>query len=209
MSLSLFHVVHIRITFFFFLFKFHFILFWPHCTACGILVTWPGIEPGPLAGKAWSPNRRTTREFPESPFKKYLFIYGCVGSLLLCAGFLLRWLLLLQSTGCRRAGFSNCGTWALERRLSSCGARAELPRGMWDLTGPGLEPVSPALAGGFLTTATREVPGITFLMPNNIPLYAAFCWSIHPSKDIGEHGCPNISSSPCFQFFWIIYSEVE
>ena len=26
-------------------------------------------------------------------------------------------------------------------------------RGMWDLPGPGLEPVSPALAGGFLTTA--------------------------------------------------------
>ena len=27
---------------------------------------------------------------------------------------------------------------------------------MWDLPGPGLEPVSPALAGGFLTT---EPPG--------------------------------------------------
>ena len=26
-------------------------------------------------------------------------------------------------------------------------------RGMWDLPRPGLEPVSPALAGGFLTTA--------------------------------------------------------
>ena len=26
-------------------------------------------------------------------------------------------------------------------------------RGMWDLPGPGIEPVSPALAGGFLTTA--------------------------------------------------------
>ena len=25
--------------------------------------------------------------------------------------------------------------------------------GMWDLPGPGIEPVSPALAGGFLTTA--------------------------------------------------------
>ena len=24
---------------------------------------------------------------------------------------------------------------------------------MWDLPGPGIEPVSPALAGGFLTTA--------------------------------------------------------
>ena len=35
----------------------------------------------------------------------------------------------------------------------SCGTRAQLLRSMWDLPGPGLEPVSPALAGGFLTTA--------------------------------------------------------
>ena len=50
-------------------------------------------------------------------------------------------------------GLSSCGSQALERRLSSCGARAQLLRGMWDLPGPGLKPVSPALAGGFLTTA--------------------------------------------------------
>ena len=41
-----------------------------------------------------------------------------------CAGFSLRWLLLLQSTGSRRTGFSSCGSRALERRLSSCGTRA-------------------------------------------------------------------------------------
>ena len=39
----------------------------------------------------------------------YLFIFGCVGSLLQCAGFSLRWLLLFQSTGSRRMGFSSCG----------------------------------------------------------------------------------------------------
>ena len=33
-------------------------------------------------------------------------------------------LLLLQSTGSSRAGFSSCGSRALERRLSSCGTRA-------------------------------------------------------------------------------------
>ena len=38
------------------------------------------------------------------------------------------------------------------RGLSSCGARAQPLRGMWDPPGPGIEPVSPALAGGFLTT---------------------------------------------------------
>ena len=33
-------------------------------------------------------------------------------SSLWCAGFSLRWLLFLWSTGSRRAGFSSCGTWA-------------------------------------------------------------------------------------------------
>ena len=33
------------------------------------------------------------------------------------------------------------------RRLSNRGSRAQLLRGMWDLPRPGLEPVSPALAG--------------------------------------------------------------
>ena len=91
------------------------------------------------------------------------FIFGCIGSSLLCVGlslvvasggysslrcegFSLRWLLLLQSMGSRHAGFSSCGT------------RAELLRGMWDLPGPGLEPVSPALAGRFSTTAPPGRP---------------------------------------------------
>ena len=37
-------------------------------------------------------------------------------------------------------GFSSCSSWALERRLSSCGARVSLHRGMWDLSGPGMDP---------------------------------------------------------------------
>ena len=38
------------------------------------------------------------------------------------------------------------------RGLSSCGSRALLLRGMWDFPGPGIKPMSPALAGGFLTS---------------------------------------------------------
>ena len=42
---------------------------------------------------------------------------------LLCAGFSLRWLLLLQSTGSRALTvFSSCSSWALEHRLNSFGA---------------------------------------------------------------------------------------
>ena len=49
------------------------------------------------------------------------------------------------------------------RRLSSCGSRAQLLRGMWDLPRPGLEPVSPALAGGFITTAPPGKPKVALL----------------------------------------------
>ena len=48
------------------------------------------------------------------------------------------------------------------RRLTSCGSRAQLLRSMWDLPRPGLEPVSPALAGRFSTTAPPGKPQ-TFL----------------------------------------------
>ena len=44
------------------------------------------------------------------------------------------------------------------RRLSNCGSRAQLLRGMWDLPRPGLDPVSPALAGRFSTTAPPGKP---------------------------------------------------
>ena len=47
------------------------------------------------------------------------------------------------------------------RRLSSSGSRAQLLCGMWDLPRPGLEPVSPALAGRFSTTVPPRKPPCT------------------------------------------------
>ena len=44
------------------------------------------------------------------------------------------------------------------RRLSNCGSRAQLLRSMWDLPRPGVEPVSPALADRFSTTAPPGKP---------------------------------------------------
>ena len=46
------------------------------------------------------------------------------------------------------------------RRLSNCGSRAQLLHGMWDLPRPGFEPVSPALAGRFSTTAPPGKPHV-------------------------------------------------
>ena len=60
------------------------------------------------------------------------------------------------------------------RRLSSCGSRAQLLHGMWDLPRPGLEPVSPALAGRFSTTAPPGKPkNMKFFKPL---IVALFCW---------------------------------
>ena len=86
---------------------------------------------------------------------------------------------MLRLRFCARA-FSSCGKWGplfiavrgpltiaaslvaenrlQTRRLSSCGSRAQLLCGMWDLPRPGLEPVSPALAGRFSTTAPPGKP---------------------------------------------------
>ena len=49
------------------------------------------------------------------------------------------------------------------RRLSSCGSRVYLLRGMWDPPRPGLEPVSPALAGRLSTTAPPGKPPLGIL----------------------------------------------
>ena len=98
-------------------------------------------------------------------FKKYLFIY--------------LFLAVLGLRFCARA-FSSCGkrgplfiavsgplTIAASlvaehrlqtRRLSNCGSRAQLLRGMWDLPRPGLEPVSFPLAGRFSTTVPPGKP---------------------------------------------------
>ena len=53
-------------------------------------------------------------------------------------------------------GFSSCGSQTPEHRLKSYDTQAYLLQGIWDLPGPGIEPVSPVLAGGFFTT---ETPG--------------------------------------------------
>ena len=57
-----------------------------------------------------------------------------------------------QTSGAAARGLSSFGSWDLEQRLYSCGKQAQLIREMWDVPGPGFEPMSPVLAGGFLIT---------------------------------------------------------
>ena len=64
----------------------------------------------------------------------------------------LLWLFLLWGAGFSHGGFSSWGT------------RASLLHGMWNFPGPGIEPMSPALAGGFLPPAPLEKSQDPFLI---------------------------------------------
>ena len=55
-------------------------------------------------------------------------------------------------------GLNSCNSPAREHRLSSWGTWAQLLHGMWDLQTPGIELVSPPLAGTFFTTEPLEKP---------------------------------------------------
>ena len=78
-----------------------------------------------------------------------LFIFGCTG------------LSLVAVTGgyslLRVLGVINCSTWAQELWFEGFSTLAQplwctglvAPWHVWDLRGPGIKPVSPALAGGF------------------------------------------------------------
>ena len=107
--------------------------------------------------------------------KSLLFFFKEISILI----FIYLFMAVLGLRFCARA-FSSCGKWGplfiavrgpltiaaslvaehrlQTRRLSSCGSRARPLRGMWDLPRPGLEPMSPALAGGLSTTAPPGKP---------------------------------------------------
>ena len=84
-----------------------------------------------------------------------------------CSGF------SLQSTGSRVHGPSSYGSWALEHRLNGCGARVQLLRSMWDRPGSEIEPMSPALSGGFFTTGPPGKP------PYRLHIEMKYCWSLN------------------------------
>ena len=96
--------------------------------------------------------RCCARAFSSCVERRLLFIVVC-GLLIAVASLFVEHGLQSAGSVVVARGLSSCDSRALERRLSSCGAWAQLFHGMWDLPGPGIEPVSPALAGGFLTTA--------------------------------------------------------
>ena len=53
-------------------------------------------------------------------------------------------------------GLNSCSYWALEHKFNSCGHGLSCSAAYGNLPGPGIEPMFPAMAGGFFTT---EPPG--------------------------------------------------
>ena len=114
--------------------------------------------------------------------------------------FIYLFLAVLGLRFCARA-FSSCGEWGplfiavrgpltaaasllaehrlQTRRLSDCGSRAQLLRGMWDLPRPGLEPLSPALAGRFSTTAPPAKPNSSY---SYLKYFSGICISFQLSE---------------------------
>ena len=91
-------------------------------------------------------------------FLSVLGLRCCVGfSLVAVLGLLIAVASLLQSTASRSMGFSGCTSQALEHRLGSCGALAQL------FYGSGIRPMSPSLAGGFFTLSHKGSPRMAVL----------------------------------------------
>ena len=79
-------------------------------------------------------------------------------SALPCSDFSLRQLLVLWNAGSGVRRLSTCSSLALEDKLSRCGVQARFLQRTWDLPRSGMEPLSPALAGGLFTTGLPGKP---------------------------------------------------
>ena len=93
------------------------------------------------------------------------------------------------------------------RRLSNCGSRAQLLRGMGDLPRPGLEPVSPALAGRFSTTAPPGKPEILFFIPKlfSAPPSTSFLVGVEVEAGVGERHL--YKGTHVFLYLYVSYKD--
>ena len=93
-------------------------------------------------------------------FSTFKFCFGCAGSLLLCVGFSLQWLLFLQSTGSRVCGLQQL--WHVDSLIAVPGLQStgsmlwHMGSGaLWHMgssSKPGIKPLCSALAGRYPTT---------------------------------------------------------
>ena len=120
----------------------------------------PGGRSSPVCGPAFSSGSRLSVCSHFYYLFQLLWVFVAAQAVSSCSeqGLLsscasLWWLPLLQSAGSGRLDFSSCGSRSLEHELSSCDTGLSCPVAH-GIVFPGLriKPVSPALAGRFLTT---------------------------------------------------------
>ena len=110
------------------------------------------------------------------------------------------------------------------RRLSNCGSRTQLLCGMWDLPRPGLEPVSPALAGRLSTTVPpgkslyvdfkdflawiRSVPSLDIIVLHKWRKpFCVLCLMLHELWSVGINIILNLCSVYSNLFRWCSLSS--
>ena len=97
-------------------------------------------------------------------FNNFIYLFWSVLGLHCCTGFSLVVASRCYSLATVRMLLIEMASLLMEHRLlgctgfSSCDTPAQLLRGMQDLLGSGIEPVSPALAAGFFTTEPPRKP---------------------------------------------------
>ena len=83
-------------------------------------------------------------------------------------------------------GLSSCSSRALEPWASSYGAQAQLSHGLWDLSRGRMEPMSPALACGFLSFVPPGKPWEDIFLSNRHPMlthkYSIFLPTHEPAQ---------------------------
>ena len=134
-----------------------------------------------FVGVPGQPGTKSRFSFLKNNFI-YVCMFGCAGSSLLhrlfssCSKRLLS--AVVQASHCRgfscfrtqasvvaALGLRTCCSQALEHRLNSGGSQAWLLHRLCNLPSSGIEPASPALAGGFFTTEPPGKPQVFFSMP--------------------------------------------
>ena len=156
---------------------FIFLLCHPHCVGC----PWSYL----LRGARWPQGAKASNPHTTSLEKNYwlfilfffsfklIYLFLAVLGLRFCARAFSSWgrrgpLFIAMRGPLTIAASLVAGHRLQTRRLSRCGSRAQLLRGMWDPPRPGPEPASPALAGRLSTAAPPGKPYPLFQSKENL-----------------------------------------
>ena len=105
----------------------------------------------------------------------------------------------------QRSGFSCCGAWALGRVGFSSLGIWYLCCDMWDLPGPGIEPVSPALTGRFPTPEPPGKPHHRRFVIGKAEINFTRNLTVLASKRLYSSGVPWLHFSYSWQQWWVLH----